>query len=154
MFSLRNKKNMDTFWLKKAPYQELCCMLMWNLFTAIWTILCSALLVLQSGRLYSTKFMRVLLRAKVRSFSTWGIELLVGQLYDQSRSVALTALSILDEACEDHVSKFHFLSKGCMFIMKPQNNMHICSIWSVFAGHSGVSQIRFFRMIVTTDQTV
>ena len=23
MFSLRNKKNMDTFWLKKAPYQEL-----------------------------------------------------------------------------------------------------------------------------------
>ena len=24
MFSLRNKKNIDTFWLKKAPYQELC----------------------------------------------------------------------------------------------------------------------------------
>ena len=24
MFSSRNKKNMDTFWLKKAPYQELC----------------------------------------------------------------------------------------------------------------------------------
>ena len=62
------------------------------------------LFVFQTGRLYSTKFMRVLLRAKVRSFSSWGIELLVGQLYDQSRSVALTALSILDEACEDHVS--------------------------------------------------
>ena len=60
--------------------------------------------VFQSGRLYSTKFLRVLLRAKVRSFTTWGIELLVGQLYDQSRSVAMTALSILDEACEDHVS--------------------------------------------------
>ena len=24
MFSLRNKKNIDTFWLKKVPYQELC----------------------------------------------------------------------------------------------------------------------------------
>ena len=24
MFSLRNKKNIDTFWWKKAPYQELC----------------------------------------------------------------------------------------------------------------------------------
>ena len=24
MFSSRNKKNIDTFWLKKAPYQELC----------------------------------------------------------------------------------------------------------------------------------
>ena len=61
------------------------------------------LLHFQSGRLYSTKFMRVLLRAKVRLFSSWGIEMLVGQLYDQSRSVALTALSILDEACEDKV---------------------------------------------------
>ena len=24
MFSSRNKKNIDTFWLKKAPYEELC----------------------------------------------------------------------------------------------------------------------------------
>ena len=24
MFLLRNKKNIDMFWLKKAPYQELC----------------------------------------------------------------------------------------------------------------------------------
>ena len=24
MFSLRNKKNIDIFWLKNAPYQELC----------------------------------------------------------------------------------------------------------------------------------
>ena len=24
MFSSRNKENIDTFWLKKAPYQELC----------------------------------------------------------------------------------------------------------------------------------
>ena len=63
----------------------------------------------QTGRLYSTKFMRVLLRAKVRSFSSWGIEMLVSQLYDQSRSVALTALSILDEACEDKVGRRMFV---------------------------------------------
>ena len=24
MFSSRNKKNIDTFWMKKVPYQELC----------------------------------------------------------------------------------------------------------------------------------
>ena len=24
MFTSRNKKNIDTFWLEKAPYQELC----------------------------------------------------------------------------------------------------------------------------------
>ncbi|XP_045157719.2 rapamycin-insensitive companion of mTOR-like isoform X2 [Mercenaria mercenaria] len=54
----------------------------------------------EAGRLYSTKMMRILLRAKVKDFSQWGIEFLVGQLYDQSRSVAMTALTILDEACE------------------------------------------------------
>lgn len=54
----------------------------------------------QAGRLYSTKMLRVLLRAKINDFHQWGIELLVGQLYDQNRSVAMTALAILDEACE------------------------------------------------------
>ena len=49
--------------------------------------------------------MRVLLRAKVTGFQQWGIEMLVSQLYDQSRSVAMTALSILDEACEVKVSE-------------------------------------------------
>ena len=44
--------------------------------------------------------MRVFLRAKVKDFNLWGIEFLVGQLYDQSKSVAMTALTILDEACE------------------------------------------------------
>ena len=45
----------------------------------------------------------------MRSFSSWGIEMLVSQLYDQSRSVALTALSILDEACEDKVGRRMFV---------------------------------------------
>ena len=27
MFSSRNKKNIDTLWLKKAPYQELCLLI-------------------------------------------------------------------------------------------------------------------------------
>ncbi|KAH3731197.1 hypothetical protein DPMN_057205 [Dreissena polymorpha] len=44
--------------------------------------------------------MRVLLRAKMHGFSGWGIERLVGQLYDQSLSVAMTALTVLEEACE------------------------------------------------------
>ncbi|KAL3868472.1 hypothetical protein ACJMK2_041273 [Sinanodonta woodiana] len=54
----------------------------------------------ESARLYTTKLMRVLMRAKSLSFQTWGIELLVTQLYDQSRAVAMTALTVLDEACE------------------------------------------------------
>ncbi|XP_052775865.1 rapamycin-insensitive companion of mTOR-like isoform X2 [Mya arenaria] len=54
----------------------------------------------ESGRMYATKLMRVLLRAKVQGFSLWGIESLVNQLYDQSLGVAMTSLSILEEACE------------------------------------------------------
>ncbi|XP_069483265.1 rapamycin-insensitive companion of mTOR isoform X2 [Ambystoma mexicanum] len=54
-----------------------------------------------SCRLYATKHLRVLLRANVEFFSNWGIELLVTQLYDKSKSVSSEALEILDEACED-----------------------------------------------------
>nr|XP_023664280.1 rapamycin-insensitive companion of mTOR-like isoform X1 [Paramormyrops kingsleyae] len=52
-------------------------------------------------RLYATKQLRVLLRANVEFFSTWGIELLVTQLHDRNKAVSMEALDILDEACED-----------------------------------------------------
>ena len=35
MFSSRNKKNIDTFWLKKAPYQELCIVFSMNNVTSV-----------------------------------------------------------------------------------------------------------------------
>ncbi|XP_024908888.1 rapamycin-insensitive companion of mTOR isoform X3 [Cynoglossus semilaevis] len=52
-------------------------------------------------RLYATKHLRVLLRAGVDFFSSWGMELLVTQLHDHSKAVSMEALDILDEACED-----------------------------------------------------
>ncbi|XP_053181955.1 rapamycin-insensitive companion of mTOR-like isoform X3 [Scomber japonicus] len=52
-------------------------------------------------RLYATKHLRVLLRAGVEFFSSWGMELLVTQLHDHSKGVSMEALDILDEACED-----------------------------------------------------
>ncbi|XP_069128220.1 rapamycin-insensitive companion of mTOR-like isoform X2 [Argopecten irradians] len=54
----------------------------------------------ESARLYCTKFLRVLLRVRVPGFSTWGMELLTTQLYDQSRSVSHAALGVMEEACE------------------------------------------------------
>ena len=53
--------------------------------------------------MYTANFMRVLLRARVAFFSSWGIEMLVMQLYDQSKAVAMEALSVISEACEDEV---------------------------------------------------
>lgn len=58
---------------------------------------------LKGSRLYSTQFLQVLLRAKVYQFGRWGVELLVTQLYDQSKAISLTALNILHEACEERV---------------------------------------------------
>ncbi|XP_016533562.1 rapamycin-insensitive companion of mTOR isoform X2 [Poecilia formosa] len=52
-------------------------------------------------RLYATKHLRVLLRAGVEFFSSWGMELLVTQLHDHNKVVSMEALDILDEACED-----------------------------------------------------
>lgn len=60
-------------------------------------------MVLQPCRLYATKHLRVLLRASVEFFSSWGMELLVTQLHDHSKAVSMEALDILDEACEDKV---------------------------------------------------
>lgn len=55
---------------------------------------------LEAARLYATNFLRVLLRAEMSDFHKWVIELLVQQLSDANQSVCLSALDILDEACD------------------------------------------------------
>lgn len=57
----------------------------------------------ESLRLYATQMMTVLLRAKVTDFHKWGIEMLVTQLQDTSKSVCLAAVSVLMEAAEEEV---------------------------------------------------
>ena len=59
---------------------------------------------LQGARLYSTKFVRVLFRAHVPFVGSWVMELLTLQLYDQSKAVAMEAISVISEACEELVS--------------------------------------------------
>lgn len=49
--------------------------------------------------------LRVLLRAGAPYFYNWGVDFLVTQLYDISRSVAMAALHVLEEACELEVSQ-------------------------------------------------
>lgn len=54
----------------------------------------------ENSRLYATQFLLVLLRAGLPHFASWGISLLATQLNDKSRSVCLSALCTLQEACE------------------------------------------------------
>ena len=46
--------------------------------------------------------MRVFLRVNAPFFSNWGMEMLIGQLYDTDDNVR-EAIDILDEACEEEV---------------------------------------------------
>ncbi|XP_063227632.1 rapamycin-insensitive companion of mTOR [Bacillus rossius redtenbacheri] len=55
----------------------------------------------ESSRLYATRYLLVLLRAKLPDFHKWGVELLASQLYDKSKAVSLAALAVLGEATHD-----------------------------------------------------
>ncbi|KAK8396470.1 hypothetical protein O3P69_005488 [Scylla paramamosain] len=55
----------------------------------------------ESARLYGTQLLRAFARVGAEEFAQWGMELLVGQLYDESRVVSLAALEVLDEACDN-----------------------------------------------------
>jgi hypothetical protein len=57
----------------------------------------------------------VLLRARLVDFQKWGIELLVMQLYDQSKAVSLAAIAILGEAVEEKVT---FIRNKCFDNLK------------------------------------
>ena len=51
--------------------------------------------------MYATRWLRVLARMGASSIAVYGVELLVRQLRDHSLTVASTALTILDEVCDD-----------------------------------------------------
>ena len=55
----------------------------------------------EGGRVYATRWLRVLARMGASSIAVYGVELLVRQLRDHSLPVASTALTILDEVCDD-----------------------------------------------------
>lgn len=79
-----------------------------------------------SSRLYATKFLLVLLRARLPTIEDWGIKLLRTQLNDKDRSIVLATLDILEEVCHENVyllelahdwpllDKYHELGKYIM----------------------------------------
>ena len=56
-------------------------------------------------RIYATKFLGVLLRAKAHNVAHWGLDLITAQLFDpESKIVPIVALSVLDEASDDKLN--------------------------------------------------
>lgn len=82
----------------------------------------------ENSRLYATQFLQVLLRAGLPQFFNWGVKLLTVQLEDKSRTVHLTALSALHEACEVpncleqlvklHPDLLHLGEKGVLLLIR------------------------------------
>ncbi|XP_076440459.1 rapamycin-insensitive companion of mTOR-like isoform X2 [Babylonia areolata] len=99
-------------------------------------VLSKALTATSEGcRLYSTRFLRVLLRAGTRGFSGWGMELLVTQLYDQSSAVTSTALAILDEACDIEANLLQLIKlRPSVLHLGDGGVMLMCRFLSVSAG--------------------
>ncbi|XP_015189227.1 PREDICTED: rapamycin-insensitive companion of mTOR [Polistes dominula] len=56
---------------------------------------------LESTRLYATQFLRLILRARMLDAYNWALTLLTERLMDTSKVVALTALEVLHEVCEE-----------------------------------------------------
>ncbi|KOC64221.1 Rapamycin-insensitive companion of mTOR [Habropoda laboriosa] len=56
---------------------------------------------LDSTRLYATQFLRLILRARMADAYRWAILLLSDRLSDSNKTIALTALEALHEACEE-----------------------------------------------------
>lgn len=56
---------------------------------------------LDSTRLYATQFLRLILRARMADAYRWAITLLSERLSDINKTIALTALEALHEACEE-----------------------------------------------------
>ncbi|XP_076753596.1 rapamycin-insensitive companion of Tor isoform X1 [Xylocopa sonorina] len=54
-----------------------------------------------STRLYATQFLRLILRARMADAYRWAITLLSERLSDSNKTVGLTALAALHEACEE-----------------------------------------------------
>lgn len=81
-----------------------------------------------AARLYATSYMRVLLRAKMSGYISWGVHLLIAQLYDPYQSVANEALEILAEACSSQdfldvivrlrPSVLHLGEKGALLVCR------------------------------------
>ena len=69
----------------------------------------------ESGRIYATHHIRVLLRAAEEHGTTstlakWAIPLLLNQLNDKCRAVVIAAADILDEATDDPVKELLSIS--------------------------------------------
>jgi len=70
----------------------------------------------EAGRVYSTRWLGVLARVGVPSIAVYGVELLVKQLKDDSLTVASTALTILDEVCDDKMFLESLVSNSSLLL--------------------------------------
>ena len=68
-----------------------------------------------SLRHYAISQLRLLLRRKIGEFWTWGIGLLVSQLQWTDEELALSALSVLEEACQDETNLVTLIKKKPSF---------------------------------------
>ncbi|XP_064605282.1 rapamycin-insensitive companion of mTOR-like [Liolophura sinensis] len=99
---------------------------------------------IESGRLYSTKLLRVLLRAGAPYFNNWGVDFLVTQLYDISKSVAMAALHVLEEACELEANLESLVKmRPSLLHLGDKGALMLCRLLSVPKGFKYLSEANY-----------
>eukprot|EP00794_Sanderia_malayensis_P007811 gene7810-8657_t len=103
-----------------------------------------------ASRLYSTKFMRVLLRAKTPYFSNWGMELLTNQLYDQENEVVAEAIDVLQEACEDEANLQRLIEiRPALLHLGEKGVILLIRYLSVSRGFTYLSEVDYVEPLLT-----
>ncbi|XP_033125633.1 rapamycin-insensitive companion of mTOR-like [Anneissia japonica] len=95
-------------------------------------------------KLYTTNHLRVLLRARIPYFHNWGMELLVMQLYDKNKAIAIESVDIIDEACEDEANLHSLIQiRPTVLHMGDRGTILLTRFLSTTTGFKYLSEVNF-----------
>ncbi|KAL5015873.1 hypothetical protein ScPMuIL_005462 [Solemya velum] len=103
----------------------------------------------ETVKLYSTEVLRVLLRTRMSSICGWTVELLVTQLYDHSPVVAMAALGVLDEACEEESNLQNLIKhRPSLLHFRDRGALQLCRFASLSKGFKFLVDVNYIGNIL------
>ena len=103
----------------------------------------------ESCRLYATRFLGVLIRSRTSNVAQWGINLLVCQLFDPSKTIAWVALEILEDACDD---KMNLEAVVCAIKSRPLSDLNHLGLKGVLLYTRFLSSNNGFEFLKEKDE--
>lgn len=100
----------------------------------------------ENVRMYATEFLLVLARCDVPNFCKWGLDLLVAQMYDENKIIAMTSINILHELCYDPVYLESLVStRPSLLHLGDKGHLLLIRFLSTTAGFTFLSDANFVQ---------